>query len=166
MKTIDIKDRVKAVRLENGLTQKMFAQRLGIAQTSYSSIETGASPVQERYIISICSEFHISEAWLRTGEGEMYDNPEEQLVQRLADQYGLEGVYLHVVRAFLTIPPEYRADILKLARALVLAGDESAAAQFAADAAELDALIAASRPSASPRGEVSPAGDGEVDALG
>lgn len=105
----------------------MFAQRIGIAQTSYSSIENGASPVQERYIISICAEFHISEQWLRTGEGDMYSDPAEQLVKRLAEQYHLSGVYLHVVRAFLTIPPEFRGEILTLARALVLADEQSAA---------------------------------------
>lgn len=112
--------------MENGLTQKMFAQRLGIAQTSYSSIENGASPVQERYIISICAEFHVSEQWLRTGEGDMYADPADQLVRQLADQYHLSGVYLHVVRAFLTIPPEFRGEILTLARALVLADEQSA----------------------------------------
>ena len=112
--------------MENGLTQKMFAQRLGIAQTSYSSIENGASPVQERYIISICAEFHVSEQWLRTGEGDMYADPADQLVRQLADQYHLSGVYLHVVRAFLTIPPEFRGEILTLARALGLADEQSA----------------------------------------
>ena len=112
--------------MENGLTQSEFARRIGLSQAAFSSIEIGTRSVQERYIISICAEFHVSEQWLRTGEGDMYADPADQLVRQLADQYHLSGVYLHVVRAFLTIPPEFRGEILTLARALVLADEQSA----------------------------------------
>lgn len=153
---MDIKDRIKAVRLENGLSQSDFARRIGIAQNTYSKIETGASPVQERYIISICSEFGISESWLRTGEGDMYADEDAMLLESLSKRYTLTEDHLAILRAFLKLDADRRDALLVFARAII-------AEQEAAES--VDALID-SRISASPRGEVSPAGDGEVDAHG
>lgn len=73
----------------------------------------------------------------------MYDNPKEQLIQYLAERYHLDGVYLEVVRAFLSIPAEYRGEILKLSQALVLAGDESAAREYARKSSQLNDILRA-----------------------
>lgn len=136
---MDIKDRVKAVRLENGLAQKEFARRIGLAQTSYSSVETGVSPVQERHIISICSEFGISESWLRTGEGDMYADEDAMLLESLSNRYRLTPGDLATLRAFLKLDAPQRAALISLAQNIV-AEQEAEDAAIAAAAAR-DALI-------------------------
>lgn len=66
-----MKDRIRKVRKENNLTQKEFAERLGIKQNTVASYEMGRIGVSDSVIISICREFNVREEWLRNGNGKM-----------------------------------------------------------------------------------------------
>ena len=66
--------RLKQLRKFLNLSQRNIAQELGITQTAYSMIETGRNPFSDRYIKVICSIYSVNEAWLRTGEGEMFSS--------------------------------------------------------------------------------------------
>lgn len=140
---MDIKDRVKQVRLENGISQSDFARRIGLAQSSYSKLEIGINPVQDRHILTICSEFGISDAWLRTGEGDMYADEDAILLESLSKRYNLNESRLAILRAFLKLDDAQQDALLALAHQIVAeqnAADAAAAAQAAAIAAR-DALI-------------------------
>lgn len=65
-------DRIKQIRLEAGLTQMQFAERIGLSRNYIALIETGSREPSERTISDICREFGVSPAWLQTGEGEMF----------------------------------------------------------------------------------------------
>lgn len=64
-------ERVKELRKTLKLTQREFANRIGMKQNSIGQIEIGRNP-SDQTIISICREFNVNESWLRTGEGEMF----------------------------------------------------------------------------------------------
>lgn len=64
--------RIKKVRKSLGLTQKDFAERIGLKQNSIAVIEIGERNPSNQSILSICREFDVNETWLRTGEGEMF----------------------------------------------------------------------------------------------
>lgn len=66
-------ERLKEIRKEVGLNQTEFAERIGMKQSNLSAIELNKKPVLDRTIKLICSEFNVSEHWLRTGEGEMFE---------------------------------------------------------------------------------------------
>ena len=69
--------RIKAVRKSLGMTQVLFAEKIGIQGGSLSTIELG-SPVTEQNILLICTPnqlkegISVNENWLRTGQGEMF----------------------------------------------------------------------------------------------
>jgi transcriptional regulator with XRE-family HTH domain len=77
------------IRNALGIKQGVFAQTLGVPQTTLSTIEHGKSPLQERYIKLICFTFNVSETWLRTGEGEMFNKVKEisSCKQKLLDTF-------------------------------------------------------------------------------
>lgn len=64
--------RLREIRKALRLNQTNFAKHLGITQTAYSMIEKGNRPLADKYVKIICSEFGISEAWLREGTGNMF----------------------------------------------------------------------------------------------
>lgn len=64
-------NRIKEIRKSENLTQQEFADRLGVKRSNIGSYETGARIPSDAVIALICREFHISEAWLRSGVGEM-----------------------------------------------------------------------------------------------
>jgi len=73
-----LKDRIKKIRKAVGLTQKEFAEKLGLKQNTIATYEMGRISVSDAVIISICREFGINEVWLRTGEGG-YENMYKKL---------------------------------------------------------------------------------------
>ena len=70
---MSIRERIKKVRQTLGLTQGKFAESIAISTSYLSGMEIGDNKVSERIIRLINMEFGVDEHWLRTGEGEMYD---------------------------------------------------------------------------------------------
>lgn len=67
--------RIKEIRLNKGLTQKDFADSLGIAQGFLSGIEREKKTPSDTLLIALCNLYEISPSWLASGEGEMYRSP-------------------------------------------------------------------------------------------
>jgi transcriptional regulator with XRE-family HTH domain len=80
-------ERIKKIIEELGLKKVDFANRLHISQPFASELCSGAKAPSDRTIGDICREFGVREAWLRTGEGEMFvqDTQSEQVAAFLAD---------------------------------------------------------------------------------
>ena len=68
--------RIKAARLAKGLTQRKFAEALGIVQGFLSGIEGGKKAPSDTLLIALCHHYRLNEAWLFTGTGEMFREPD------------------------------------------------------------------------------------------
>lgn len=66
---ISIGTRIRELRKSRGLTQKQFADSLGIVQGFLSGIEQGKKPANITLLSAICHRYGVSEEWLRTGSG-------------------------------------------------------------------------------------------------
>lgn len=80
-------ERIKKILEELGLKKVEFAERLHISRPYASELCSGAKAPSDRTISDICDKFGVREAWLRTGEGEMFvqDTQSEQVAAFLAD---------------------------------------------------------------------------------
>lgn len=70
-------ERIKLIRLELRLNQSEFGEKIGLGQAGVSAIEKGIRSITDRNIQIICEKFNVSEEWLRTGNGEMF-NPYDE----------------------------------------------------------------------------------------
>lgn len=66
-------ERIALVRKSLGLTQEKFAEQVGLSRNFMWMIESGTRIPSDRTISDICREFNVNETWLRTGEGEMFN---------------------------------------------------------------------------------------------
>lgn len=67
-----LKDRIRKIRKELDLTQQEFANKIGTTANVLTNYETGRRNPSASVINNICKTFNVSEAWLRTGEGDMF----------------------------------------------------------------------------------------------
>lgn len=76
-----MKDRIKLIRQNAGMTQQEFAKQIGVSRNTIATYETSVRIPIDAIVLSICREFNINETWLRTGEGNMYmeENPDFML---------------------------------------------------------------------------------------
>ena len=63
--------RIRELRKALCLSQKEFANKIGLKQNAISYMEKDGSTVTEQNIKTICSQFSVNENWLRTGSGNM-----------------------------------------------------------------------------------------------
>lgn len=62
-------ERIKAVRLINGLTQEDMAASLGLSKNHYWKVEQSRYVLGEKARARLISAYHVDPAWLATGEG-------------------------------------------------------------------------------------------------
>lgn len=115
--------RIKKVRTDYGLTQKEFAESLGISAAAVCRLETGQNNPSEQTVKAICREYGIDEHWLRTGEGS--EEPELTRKTELARWIGRalkdepESWRLRLLNALLTLDKEDYEAVVRLAEKVV-----------------------------------------------
>lgn len=108
--------RLKQVRESAGISQRKFASRLGLTGSAVSLIEGGERPVTERTIKAIASEFNINEHWLRTGEGEMFNDDDPSITDEVVKRYNLPPAARVILEEFCQLPPDAQESIAAFIR--------------------------------------------------
>ena len=126
-----MKDRVKTLRKTLGLTQREFADRIGMKPNTVATYEMGRSIPSDPAINNICKEFRVSEMWLRTGSGEMFLPAPRDALDELIEQHGLPREFRSLTDKFLELRPEQREAVIEYMRSVAAAFMAEAAAEQA-----------------------------------
>lgn len=83
-----MKDRLFWLRKsELKLSREKFGERVGMSGSEIRNIEDGVTRLKENKIPLICREFNVNEVWLRTGEGEPFqEETRQEQIMRFATQ--------------------------------------------------------------------------------
>jgi transcriptional regulator with XRE-family HTH domain len=95
-----VNDRVKQVRMALSLSQAKFCADIFLTAGHYAEIELGNRRVNTRIIKLISVIYGVSEHFLKTGEGEMFDKR-------------IDGKLGQIVRIFEELPPDFQDFILQ-----------------------------------------------------
>lgn len=109
-------ERLKELRKYLNLSQRVFAEKLGITDSGLSNLESGKRNLTEQMVISICREFNVNRAWLVDGIGEMFTNLPETIIDELGLQYELSDEEKDLVADFCKLPKEQRTIIMSFLR--------------------------------------------------
>lgn len=104
-------ERLKDLRKALGLTQQEFADRIGIARGNIGAYEVSKNSPSDAVISLICREFNVNDNWLRAGEGEMFQIPDDEdaaLVSEVLENPDdkFYQMLLNMVRAYKQLSPE------------------------------------------------------------
>ena len=116
---MEISSRILNLRKEMRLNQSDFGKRIGVTSSAICNYENGSRSVGEQVILAICREFNVSEEWLRTGEGEMFQQDNGSILKRVAQEYRLSDREQAVVASFLELSSADRAAIMRYVDSLV-----------------------------------------------
>lgn len=140
-------ERIKKLRKALSLTQQEFANRLNIGRGTLANYEVGRNEPIDAVISLICREFNVSEAWLRTGEGEMFVQREEDAVERLCAELHASELEAGIIRAYFRIDSRLREPFIqRLIREMQAEYPSPSAPAFSpGDEAEADEFAALAR---------------------
>ena len=111
---ITLNERIREVRKYLGLSQKDFAEKVGISQRAVSWGEQPGNNVPDSTIKSLCIVFRISESWLRTGEGEMLEQPEAFSLDQYLKEKGCTELEKEIVKAYFELDVDTRQKIYEV----------------------------------------------------
>ena len=112
-------ERIKEIRTTLGKTLEEFGEKLGVQKSSISKIERGDRALTDQMARSICREYNVSYDFLITGEGEMFDNLPETVLDELCQQYDLDEYDRFLIELYISLPAELRAAAKNKARELL-----------------------------------------------
>ena len=101
-------ERVKQVRKELGLSLEKFGEKIGLRKSSLSQIENGINNLTDQTIRGICREYNVSYDYLRDGEGEMFTDLPDTILDELCIQYDLDDIDRKIMEIYLELPEEAR----------------------------------------------------------
>lgn len=105
---IDLCYRVRELRKSIRMNQTEFGNKIDVAQSYLTNIETAKRPVTDKIFKLICLQSwngkFVNENWLRTGEGEMFLElpPEDEIAAAISEV--LEDI--HCKNSFYTLIKE------------------------------------------------------------
>ena len=82
-------------------------------QTSVSTFERNGASVSDQIVKSICMGFSVNEAWLRTGEGEMLEQPETFSLDQYLKERGCTALEMEIVKAYFELDAATRQKIFE-----------------------------------------------------
>lgn len=94
------------------LSQEAFGKRLGITGASISRVESGDRSPSEQLTLAICREFNVNEEWLRTGQGDMFNQSAYFDLGAYARQQGATEIEIQLVKAYFDLAEETRQEIV------------------------------------------------------
>ena len=106
-----MKNRIKRLRKELDLTQQELADKIGISRGNIGAYEVGKNVPSDAVLSLICREFNVNEAWLRTGDGEMFRAAPSDVLDQLAHKYNLSNADCIIIEKFVNLRPEARKAI-------------------------------------------------------
>ena len=106
-------ERIKQVRKSLNLTLAVFGQSIGITSAAMSKVENGKRSVTEQVRKAVCREFGVSETWMLTGDGEMFENDVAHELDAAVKRYHLTQKDRVLIEKFMELPPDIRNGILE-----------------------------------------------------
>ena len=111
-------ERIKILRKKLQLTQQEFADKLKISRGNIGAYEVGKNAPSDAVIALICKTFNVNETWLRSGEGEMFEElPEEDEVAAYVsdlledDENPLYDIIKDIMKTYSELTPKSQTAI-------------------------------------------------------
>ena len=105
---IALNSRLYELRKSLKLTQREMGETLGLKDSAISKIEKGDNILTEQNMKALCRAFNVNYDWLKYGEGEMFENLPESLLDEVSKQFNLDDLDRELILGYLRLPEAER----------------------------------------------------------
>lgn len=112
-------DRIKQLRKELGLSQLKLGEKIGVGRDVIANIELNRVELKDMMINLICKTFNVNPLWLEKGEGEMFFDTTQSIIDDLSAEFNLTDVEKKVVSNFVHLSKSERNQIIEIMQKLL-----------------------------------------------
>lgn len=80
---LEVGDRLKIIRETLNLSQAALGEKMSVDRAAVSLMERKQRKVTERSIKDVCRELNVSYIWLTKGEGEMFIDSDDDIIETI-----------------------------------------------------------------------------------
>lgn len=106
--------RVKEVRQALNLTQTEFGEKLGVSKAVIVNLELSRVELKDMMKNLICRTFSVNTLWLENGQGEMFMNYSDTLINEVAEEFNLSPTVKKTIANYLRLPTEEQEKVIEL----------------------------------------------------
>lgn len=127
-------DNVRTLRKTLKLTQPEMGKKLCVSRSTISNWEYGLVEPNDMVIRHFANTFNVNEHWLRTGEGEMFQETAQSYVEKLIAEHDMGPGGRALMRSLLRFYEELGEEAtLKVIEEIVAIGQDALAEKESAD---------------------------------
>ena len=115
-------ERIRKIRESLSMSREAFGKELGVSGDVINNVERGRVEAKEYILKLICRVFNVSEAWLRTGEGEPFLDENEFSLDRYMEEREATDLETQIVKAYFSIDPGLRHEMVERFKQTVVDG--------------------------------------------
>lgn len=112
-------ERVRELRKTLDLSQTKFGEKLGVSKDVVVNIELERVELKELMLNLICKTFNVNPLWILEGQGEMFIETPQILIDDLANEFDLNDTEKKIVSNFVNLSKEERNRIIELVKKLI-----------------------------------------------
>jgi len=109
---IPIQSRIKELRKLLKLSQEAFAKKINMSRSNLANIENGTVMLTDRVKNTILKEFNVNVEWFNTGEGVVFNDITDNLINELAIENSLDEIDKQTIRNFIKLTDSQRKQVL------------------------------------------------------
>ena len=118
-KLMSVSERIRALRKELKLSQEAFGERIGVSKGVIVNLELERAPAKDLMLKMICRTFNVNPLWLESGEGEMFLDVPDTILDDLAVEFDLSPTEKNIVTNYLRMSPDDRRKVSDLLHKLL-----------------------------------------------
>lgn len=103
-----IGNRIKVLRKELNLSQVAFGKKLGVSRDVINNAELERAAISQPFIKAISSEYSVNEKWLISGEGDIFKETNESILDKLKNKYDLSNLEFTLLKEYLKLDKRQR----------------------------------------------------------
>lgn len=130
--------RLKEVRKSLKLTLVDFGKKLGVRDSTISSIETGKNALTDQMIKAVCAIYNVNENWLRNGDGEMFVFNSNDILTKLQAEQDLDDMEINLIKSYCMLTKTEQAVFRKFLKNYVKEFEQKKASSSNSENSEND----------------------------
>ena len=101
------------------LSQTQFGEKLGVSKDVIANLELSRVELKDMMLILICKTFIVNHLWLTEGQGEMFFDTPQAIIDDLADEFNLTELEKKIVSNFVNLSETQRKQIIETIHNLI-----------------------------------------------
>lgn len=112
-------ERVRELRKVLNLSQTKFGEKLGVSKDVIVNIELERVELKELMLNLICKTFNVNPLWLSEGNGDMFIETPQIIIDDLANEFNLNDTEKKIISNFVNLSESERNQIIELVKKLI-----------------------------------------------